>query len=158
MYNWTIADTISGMISTFLGLIGIIISFVTMKKTSSIEEKLKVQKNIRAFNVQYRSLVNQINLSLEQLSQNDLNSTLLSGTLDIISKVKQLAAGGEWDKADIDLINKYHNESYDNFENNKLVASNGSTNKRINLCSSMEKALIDIKNILDKVANYNDIR
>lgn len=158
MGNWTIADTISGMISTFFGFIGIIISFVTMKKTSSIEKKLKVQKNIRAFNVQYGTLINQINLILEQLSQNDLNSTLLSGALDIISRVKQLAVGGEWDKADIDLINNYYHKLYDNFENYKLIFSDKSDNSRFNLGSNIEKALIDVKNILDKVANYNDIR
>lgn len=155
---WNVANTISGMIGTFLGLIGTIISFITMKKAVSIEKKMNVQKNIRAFNVQYKSLMSQIRLLLEQLSQNDLDNTVLSSTLDIISNVKHLANGGEWDKADVILIDQYYSEFHNSFENNKVIVSEESSKRRLSLCSRLEEALITIKNILDKVANLNDIR
>lgn len=111
MKFWGIVNDISLIVGILTGIVGVIISFVTMKKATGIERYVQKEKADRGFRQDYDGLLKNLNIYYNQMSLKDIDNPILyPNVMKSLYKIAEYAGaggnGGEWSKKDISSIKK----------------------------------------------------
>lgn len=144
------------IIGTLVGIAGLVISILTLVKTSSLESAIKKRQVTQDFKSKFKVLYGSITTTIEILYSGDRSPRVINNIFNEVKNLKIYSDNGGWEKSEKRIIENCHSFIDKNYK--ALIKVQENNTEEDDLIIELIKQLSDLLIILKKEGLYHDIR